>query len=89
MNRNTMYDYLESKGMKPIFIHRKKAYHTEFRLDKNQGDCWIYTDWGYIRHVFSIHLCMNEIVVESKLDMKVNIKYSSMKKFEVYIEEVD
>ena len=34
-------------------------------------------------------MCMNEIVVESKLDMKVNIKYSSMKKFEVYIEEVD
>lgn len=89
MNRNMMYDLLKSKGMYPIFVHRNnaKAYHVEFRLNRNQTDCRIDTDWGYIRHVYSIHLCTNEIVIESRLDMKVNILYRKIEKFEVLIEE--
>ena len=88
MNRNVMYDYLESKGMYAIFVHHGKSYHTEFRLDKDsQSYCEVITDWGYIRNVYSIHLCTNEVVIESKFgDMKVNVKYSKMEKFEVWIE---
>ena len=92
MNRNQMYDYLKSKGMYPIFVWRDngKSYHTEFRLnnDKNQTDCMIVTDWGYIRHIYSIHLCADEIVIEAYMDrMKINIYYKDIEKFEVKIEE--
>lgn len=79
--------------MYPIFVWGdKKAskYHTEFRLNEGQVDCRIDFDWGYIRHVNRIHLCKNEMVVESKFaDMKVNINYKDIKKFEVYIEWMD
>ena len=88
MNRNTVYDYLKSKGMYGIFVwaDNRKSYHTEFRLNNGQGDCWIYFDWGYIRHVESIHLCQKEMVIESKYsDMKVNVFYKDIKNFEVKI----
>lgn len=90
MNRNMMYEYLKEKGLYAIFVHRKdgKTYHTEFRLQPHQEECTLITEWGYIRHIYSIHLCQNEIVVESKFgDMKVNIKYSRMEKFEIQIYE--
>ena len=89
MNRNQMYEYLESKGMYPIFVRNKKGYHAEFRLnkEKNQVDCRVQTDWGYIRHIQSIHLCMKEIVLEGRIDeMKVNINYKDIRNFEVIIE---
>jgi len=92
MNRNVMYDYLLSKGLYKIFIWAddRKSYHTKFRLNMGQIDCTIVTDWGYIRHVESIHLCKNEIVIESQYsDMKINIFYKEIKKFEVEIEYED
>lgn len=91
MNRNMMYEYLLSLKMYKIFrwADDRKSYHTEFRLnnDENQTDCTIFTDWGFIRHVDSIHLCKNEIVIESKFsDMKINMFYRNIEKFEVKIE---
>ena len=90
MNRNQMYDYLKSKGMYAIFrwADDGKSYHAEFRLNNGQTDCTIITDWGYIRHIYSIHLCMNEIVIEAYMDrMKININYKDIENFEVIIEE--
>lgn len=90
MNRNVMYDYLKEKGMYAMFIWAddRKSYHTEFRLQPHQNDCYIITDWGYIRHVQSIHLCMNEVVIVGGFgDLKVNINYKDMQKFEVRIWE--
>lgn len=94
MNRNMMYDYLLSVGMYKMFqwADDRKSYHVEFRLnsDKGQSDCKIITDWGYIRHIHSIHLCKNEIVIESRFtDMKINMNYKDIKKFEVEIEYMD
>ena len=94
MNRNTMYEYLLSEGMYKIFrwADDRKSYHTEFRPNKSSGqiDCKVVTDWGYIRHVEAIHLCKNELVIESRFsDMKVNIFYKEIKKFEVEIEYED
>ena len=91
MNRNTMYEYLKSMGMYQMAVWResRRKYHMKFVLnnDKKQTYCEIVTDWGYIRDVDTIRLCRDEIVVEAKWsDMKVNIKYKAMKKFEVYIE---
>lgn len=89
MNRNVMYDYLKSIGMYSVFHRRKHGYHTEFRLNNpNQKDATIYTDWGYIRHMRSIHLCANEMVIESEWsDMKINMYYKDISKFEVIIME--
>ena len=90
MNRNRMYNYLKSKGMYAIFQQRKGGYHVEFRLnhDLNQSDCTVVTDWGYIRHIYSIHLCRDEIVIEAYMDrMKINMYYRDIKKFEVMIVE--
>ncbi len=92
MNRNIMYEYLLSMGMYKIFRWKddRKSYHTEFRLNEGQIDCKILTDWGYIRHVESIHLCKNELVIESRFsDMKVNMFYRNIEKFEVEIEYED
>ena len=92
MNRNQMYEYLKSLGMYGIFrwAEDRNSYHAEFVKNNGQIDCRINTDWGYIRHVERIHLCMNEIVIESKYsDMKINIMYKSMEKFEVEIETED
>lgn len=91
MNRNTMYDYLKSLKMYQMSVwhESRKKYHMKFVLnsDEEQTYCEIVTDWGYIRDVHTIHLCRDEIVIEAKLsDMKVNIKYRTIKKFEVYIE---
>lgn len=91
MNRNEMWHLLKETGMYHIIRWHpsKKSYHSEYVLNKdtNQTDCTIITDWGYIRHVDSIHLCKNEIVVESVIGrLKINIRYKHIKKFEVQIE---
>lgn len=91
MNRHMMYDYLKSLGLKALFINknRERGYHVRFTMDNDddsQQDLWVYTDWGYIRHIDSIHLCRGEVVIEARYsDMKINIEYSKMKKFEVKI----
>ena len=90
MNRNMMYEYLKSLGMYGIFHRHKYGYHTEFRLnqEENQYDATIKTDWGYIRHIYSIHLCANEIVIEAHFsDMKINMFYKDINTFEVSIME--
>lgn len=92
MNRNVMYDYLKSVGLKALFLwdDGNKRYHTEFRLQPHQSNCDAIFSWGYIRHIFSIHLCANEIVVEGEYGrMKVNVFYRDIdeEKFEVRIEE--
>ena len=92
MNRNVMYGILKDNGMYAIFVHNedhRTGYHTEFRLNKDKGqyDCTLTFDWGYVRHIESIHLCMNEMVLISRYsDMKVNVKYKHIKNFEIFIE---
>ena len=88
-----MYDYLKSIGLFPVMHRRGKKkkhriYHIEFTTDyhKNQIIEYIYTDWGYIRGAESIHLCQNEIVIES-FHTKININYKDIDKFEVYLAE--
>lgn len=92
MNRNQMYHYLNDIGLYKL-IHRrsdKKSYHFEFVEDRN-SDRKVYaivTDWGYIRGFTSIHLCMNEIVVESDYGFaKINMFYKHMNKFEVLFDD--
>ena len=98
MNRNQMYLYLKDKGMYPCSIYRGKRsngkgkfYHTEFRLNQEtQQSITIITDWGYIRGCTSIHLCTNELVVESDYGQcKINIYYKNIEKFEVRVEEIE
>lgn len=89
MNRNVMYNYLKELGMYAVFHRGEKGYHAEFRLnyDYDQEDATILTDWGYIRHIYSIHLCSDEIVIQSKYsDMKINMYYKDITKFEVIIQ---
>ena len=93
MNRNLMYDYLMGKGLflKMIWRDTKKRtpkYHVAFTLnkDEDQVDCDLITDWGYIRHIDAFYLCKDEVVIEAKYsDMKVNIKYKSIEKFDVRV----
>lgn len=87
-----MYELLKDLGMKPLFYGNKKGkkpkYYTKFTLDQEseQRDCLIETDWGYIRHVHSINLCQDEVVIESKYsDMKVNMYYKDIEKFDARI----
>ena len=89
-----MYDYLKDMGMFPLMRGkvggRKKKYYVSFVIDKDSDytDCLIVTDWGYIRHVDAINLCANEIVIEAKYsDMKININYKDIDKFEVKLYE--
>lgn len=93
MNRNTMYDYLNSLGMKPLAnYYNKKMYYIAFVADKtNQEEIFeILTDWGYIREAWRISLCSNELVVQGRFsDVKINIKYSSIEKFEVHVWDKD
>ena len=101
-NRNRMYDYLdEIEGLYPLKIShggvtvdygRKRFYHTEFRIDANTDakSFTIVTDWGYIRGCTSIHLCRNELVVESDFgNCKINMYYKNIEKFEVRIDELE
>lgn len=86
MNRNQLYHYLKEKGLYGIFRRRKNGYHVEFceNAESDYGIYRILTDWGYIRGVERIHLCTNEVVIESKYGFgKVNIFYKDMDKFEV------
>lgn len=92
MNRDEMYRLLKEHGMYPVMIwaDNRKSYHIRFDLNRNrdQHDCMILTEWGYIRHIVSIHLCTSEIVLEAEYGrMKVNIYYRNIDKFEVRIEE--
>lgn len=96
MNRNQMYNYLKDIGMYPIMRWRDPSkkrhpkYHIEFVVDRNSNlyiDS-IVTDWGYLRGFNRIHLCRDEVVLESDFESaKVNIKYNKMNKFEVRIFE--
>ena len=88
MNRNMMYHLLKESGLKDLSIwaEDRKSYHTEFRLQPHQTDCTIIFDFGYIRHIGSVHLCTNEIVIEGKWsDLKINVKYSRIKEIEVRV----
>jgi hypothetical protein len=90
MNRNVMYHLLKDSGMKDLthWADDRRSYHTEFRLTDGQSDCTVLFNFGYVRHVYSIHLCSSEIVIESKWsDMKVNVNYRDIEKLEVRIEE--
>ena len=90
MNRNVMYNYLKEIGLYPIFVHHEsgKSYHVEFRTQQQHTYSIIETDWGYIRRFSSIHLCTDEIVIETQIgEMKVNINYKDIKKFEVRLLE--
>ena len=93
MNRNIMYDYLKSQGLKPL-IHRRgpkkkhRMYHMEFVVDRekfpNGYINQIILDWGYIRNFDSIHLYQDEIVIESEFGRtKINMRYDRIDKFEV------
>ena len=96
MNRNVMYQYLKSVGMYPV-MHRNsetkgKTYHIEFVEDRNKEKriYAIKTDWGYIRGFTSIHLCTNEIVVESDYGFaKINMYYKDINTFEVLFDDDD
>lgn len=101
MNRNTMYDYLKSIGMKNLSHWRggpakkDRSYHVEFVVDRDKFENGyvdhIILDWGYIRHFDSIHLCQDEIVIVSEFGKtKINMKYRHINKFEVVIyDDVD
>lgn len=90
-----MYHYLKSLGLYPVKVtgryKRKKQYHVEFRENRKYPERKlqaVITDWGYVRGVFSIHLCLDEVVLESEYgDCKINIYYKSMGKFEVIYDE--
>ena len=89
-----MYNYLREKGMYSItrWSDDRKRYHMEFRLNEaeSQKDCTVFLDWGYIRHIKYIWLCTSEIVLEGAIsDMKININYRNIEKFEVEIEYDD
>jgi hypothetical protein len=46
----------------------------------------VIVDFGYVRHIESIHLCSNEIVLEGKWsDMKLNVRYDKIKSIEVEV----
>ena len=90
MNRNVMYEYLESKGLflKVIRTNNSHKYYVTFTIDQesDQVDCDLITDWGYIRHIDTFYLCRDEVVIEAKYsDMKVNIKYRNIEKFDVRV----
>jgi len=90
MNRNEMYYYLKSIGMFKLIIWRETGYHVKFVPDneKEYFSMRINLDWGYIREFDAIHLCTNEIVIETKYGFsKININYKSINKFEVILEE--
>lgn len=89
MNRNVMYHLLQDAGLKDLSLWAddRKSYHTEFRLQPHQSDCTAIFDFGYVRHIESIHLCRDEIVIEGKWsDMKINVRYTKIKEFEVRVE---
>ena len=87
MNRNTMYDCLFAKGIKTSRQYIGRGYHIIFNIEPNQ-ECDIVFDWGYIRGVQSIRLFTNECVIESRWeDMKVNVYYKDIDKFEVRLYE--
>ena len=90
-----MYIYLKSLGMRPMMRWRgpkHRFYHTEFVPERtsNQTINMIILDWGYVRGFQSIHLCKNEIVIESDYgNAKINMNYKDINKFEVIIDEID
>lgn len=98
MNRNQMFEYLKSLGLKQLFHHRdgrskrNPKYHVEFVEDRDKSlkvDS-IVLDWGYVRGFNRIHLCRDEIVLESDFGFtKINIKYNKIEKFEVVIYDED
>lgn len=94
MNRNVMYHYLTDLGLYSIrrWSDDRHRYHTEFVMDRdsNQTDITIIFDWGYVRHVRYIWLCNSEIVIQGGLsDLKINVNYRDIEKFEVRIEYDD
>ena len=87
-----MYHLLKDSGLKDLthWADDRRSYHTEFRLQSHQSDCTVRFNFGYVRHIYSIHLCSNEIVIESKWsDMKVNVNYKDIEMIEIIVEEDD
>lgn len=94
MNRNTMYYYLKEKGLYSIrrWSDDRNRYHTEFRPNRelDQKNITIKFDWGYVRNVKYIWLYASEIVLEGAIsDLKINVNYRDIEKFEVDIEYED
>lgn len=87
MNRNSMYELLQSKGLKNIIVrHSKQKYHMKFTFDNDSdiGDCDVITDWGFIHHVHTFHLCMNQVVMECRYGpMLIYLNYENIKTFDV------
>lgn len=98
MNRNQMFEYLKGLELKQLVHHRDRRskrhpnYHIEFVEDRNltlKIDS-IVLDWGYVRGFNRIHLCRDEVVLESDYGFaKINIKYNKIEKFEVVIFDED
>lgn len=85
-NRDTLYRYLSTLDLKPLFIHNKHGYHTEFRVPLSHDLCQVLTDWGYVMGVSSIHLFAKEVMLESQYgDMEINIKYKFIERFKVEV----
>lgn len=91
-NRNLMYDYLKSLDMYPInrWADNRRSYHIEFVPQDKCYYNFIDLGWGYIRRFKGIHLCQKEVVITSDWkEMKINIDYEHLDKFEVKIFEYD
>ena len=89
MNRSTVYDYLKGiEEMRPLFYKHGKGYHVRF-----VPKVWTHftqiaiNDW-IVEGFYSITLLIQEIIIQGEVDdMELHIRYKSIDKFEVYIEE--
>ena len=93
MNRSVMYQYLkEIEELRALFYRHGKGYHIEFvpniwtgftQIVVNTGG----TDW-IVEGFYSITLLIQEVIIRGEVDdMELHIRYKSIDKFEVYIEE--
>ena len=88
-NRSNIFTYMNTTGLSIRKHMMERGYYIEFYKDNNKHESVsVLTDWGYIRGVDSIALCTYEVVILSQWeDMKVNLLYRKMDKFEVRVLE--
>jgi hypothetical protein len=89
MNRNQAYDYLKGiDELKPLFYKYGKGYNVRFvpKVWVNFTQI-IINDW-YLENFYSITLLIQEMIIQGETsDMEIHIKYNSIEKFDVQLEE--
>lgn len=97
MNRNQMYTLLQETGLKQLTrknSKKGKSYHFEYVLNQERDDydCDVLFEWGYVTGVYSIAIHRDEIVISSKysdMALTVNYRFINDDEFEVRVYNSD